>query len=53
MPISDIDPLTLEAELEALNRHRHNEDNFSSNDEARVDELGYDSLLAARALLKY
>lgn len=53
MPISDIDPLTLEAELEALNRYRHNEDNFSSDDEARVDELGYDSLLAARALLKY
>lgn len=51
LPMSDIDPTALEAELEVLNRG--DDDDLSGDDELPVDELGYDALLAARQLLEY
>lgn len=53
LPISDIDLLTLEAELEVLNRGSDNKEDFSDNDELPVSELGYNALLAARQFLEY
>lgn len=53
LPISDIDLLILEAELEVLNRGSNNKEDFSGNNELLVSELGYNALLAARQFLEY